>query len=351
MNQDVDWENRCLVTPTNYSTEWLHVPEVQKLLRAYDVNVPDVLETPDFSKNHINTSGLSIFVWFNQENTSRAKTYYDSNDAQRFYSNIWGEETVHIGRHDLLTTDEKTSLSKQEKISRAQVLHEREFVSLIQSKFDTKIRIVDMGCGFGGLLRRIWEAKLVSKATGCDISAKMCDQARRLNQQLGCSKDITILEESYLDITMAEASADLVISMDALLHTGPEGQRQAVQEATRILRPGGWMIFSDIMQQEEVDQVEMQPIYDRIHLDKLGTVSNYKSAFEQAGFTNFSFEEHSSNVSTHYGTIREVLHEKANGIGLSEEYTEKMSAGLQVWKELAPKNIVWGFVCAQKKEE
>ena len=353
ISEHVDFESRTLTTPTGYSTHWFLPAEVQKLLRAFDVDIDVIGHKPRLGTDHINAEGLAIFAWFSQECSSKAKGYYDSDDAQKFYHNIWGEETVHIGRYDLLTEQDRAALTKQEQISRAQALHEAEFLTLVKSKFpdQPKVRILDMGCGYGGLLRRLWEAGIVWSATGVDIAQKMCEQARRLNRAISCDKDIDILEESYLHVTVPDESVDLVISMDALLHVGPEGQQKAIKEAARVLRPGGWMVFTDILQQEVVDPVEMQPIYDRIHLSKLGTISNYKEAMEAVGFRKFRFEEHSSNVSAHYGTIREVLLEKGDSIGVSKEYTEKMESGLCTWRDLAPKNIVWGFVTAQKTEK
>ena len=266
-----------------------------------------------------------------------------------------GEETIHLGQYNLLTDEEKSKMSKQEQVQRAQNLHEQEFIKLIKETccggHQRKLRVVDMGCGYGGLLRRVWESGIVWSAVGCDISGRCCNQARRLNEELKCDQDITILEESYLDVDVPDESADLVISMDALLHVGPERQRRAVQEAARILRPGGWMIFTDIMQQEEVDAEEMQPIYDRIRLSKMGTVSNYQSAMSEVGFSKFKFNSLSPNVSEHYGSILEVLNEKGPSMGLSDEYSANMTKGLTMWRDLAPKNLVWGFVVAQKTEK
>jgi len=349
VNNHVNWTARHLVTPTNYSTIWHYPTEVQQLLRSFDVDI-DVISDDGLriGEDHINLGGLAIFAWFSAECTSRAKGYYDSDDAQKFYNNIWGEETIHIGRYDQLNDEDKT-LSLHQQISKAQQYHESEFIQLIQTKFNSeKVRILDMGCGYGGLLRRLFEAGVVWTATGCDISIKMCEQADRLNKEQGCSTDIAIREESYLDTSSGDESVDLVISMDALLHVGPEGQRKAIKEAARVLRPGGWMIFSDIMQQEDADAEEMKPIYERIHLSKMGTVSNYKSAMEAVGFSNFDFLDASKNVSSHYGTVCKVLEEKGDEIGISEEYQQKMKTGLCTWRDLADKNIVWGFVAAQK---
>lgn len=357
----VDFDNRQLETPTGYTTHWMTPKEVQRLLRSYDVNinhinVNSVAVEDHLGTDHINMAGLSIFAWFSQQCTTNSKSYYDSDDAQTFYSSIWGEETLHIGRYDMLTDKDKTGLDLCQQISKAEEYHELEFVKRIVSKFQVddetpKMRVLDMGCGYGGLLRRLWKEGVVWRATGCDIAAKMCEKARQQNEKIGADKDIVINEESYLSVSVPDESVDLIISMDALLHIGPDGHRAVMKEAYRCLRPGGWMIFSDIMEHENVDKEEMQPIYDRIHLSKLGTVSNYEKCLSKAGFTKFHFEPHSENVSVHYGTVRKVLQEKGDSLPLSKAFIERMSAGLAMWEKLAPKNIEWGFVCAQKTEK
>lgn len=82
----VNWEERNLVTPSNYSTTWMLPNQVQKILRSFDVDVELMSDNPLLDKEHINTEGLAIFVWFTQASTSRAKAYYDSDDAQNFYN-------------------------------------------------------------------------------------------------------------------------------------------------------------------------------------------------------------------------------------------------------------------------
>jgi sarcosine/dimethylglycine N-methyltransferase len=352
VHQHIDWSRRILVTPSNYMTHWQTPIEVQSLLRSYDVDVPNMESTPKYCHPHIHSDGLAIFVWFDQTSTSNAKGYYDSDDAQKFYNNIWGEDELHLGRYDLLTDEERATLSLGDQVKRAENLHEQELVKLIHKHTlqgqNHSLRIVDLGCGFGGLMRRLWQEGLVWKATGCDISSKMCEQSRLKNDAVGAGDDIEILEESYLQVSVPDQSADLVISMDALLHVGPVRQRRAMLEAARMLRPGGWIIFSDIMQGEEVNGEEMQPIYDRINLSKMGTVRNYKEALEACGFTNFTTDLHSENIPEHYGKILTILNEKGESIGLSKQYMEKARKGLQVWKDNSPGNIEWGFILAQK---
>jgi sarcosine/dimethylglycine N-methyltransferase len=336
------------LTPTNYSTQWSFPVEVQQLLRAFDVDVENIEPELQHGKPHVNCSELGIFVWFDRTSTSDAKAYYDSEDAQTFYNNIWGEDNLHVGRYDLI---EDNSLNAISQVAMAQELHELEFIKLLKNKTNTEVpmRVVDLGCGYGGLLRRLWKEGVVWHGQGVDLSSRMCAQARRLNAEIECDEDIKILEESYLDVSIPNECCDVVISMDALLHVGPDGQARAMSEAARILRPGGWIIFSDIMQEEQLaDPDSMEGIYDRINLSKMGTVGNYRDCLEKTGFSNFSVETFSDNISAHYGKVLEVLQEKGDALGISQEYQTKAGAGLRVWRDSSKGNIVWGFVAAQK---
>lgn len=359
ISKHVDWDRRILVTPSNYSTEWHTPKEVELLMRTNDIDVSiNKYQGKYDGQCCINCDQLAIFVWFDGTTTSNAKGYYDSEDAQKFYYHIWGGNSIHLGRFDLLTDEDLSSSSALEQVSKASVMHEVSLLNVIRSKMSTDcmaedsvgLRVVDMGSGYGSFLRHMWSEGMVWSAVGVDISNQMTYKSNLMNAQFNqeCVKDITMLNGSFLEIDVLDESADLVVSIDSLLHVGPQRQCRAVQEAARILRPGGYMIFSDIMQQEDVDPNEMKPIYDRINLSKMGTVSNYQSALEANGFTNINVELHSENIATHYRKIREVLEKEGSRFEISDASISKMTQGLMIWENLGPKNIVWGIISARK---
>jgi sarcosine/dimethylglycine N-methyltransferase len=309
----------------------------------------------------MNCEGLAILVWFDESCTSRAKFYYDSDDAQTFYQTIWGKETIHLGRSDLLSAQDKAQLSMAQQLDKAQDLHQQTFVETVKRKmrriggtptlsYQPRYRIVEFGCGYGGLLRRLYREGMIYTGVGCDISNQMCQQARLLNQQQGIDPNtVTIVEESFLQLSAIADSVDLVVSMDSLLHVGPERQRSAIQEAARILRPGGWLIFTDICERENKSLEEMLPIYDRIHLTEMGTVYNYTDAMRECGFTSVeSIPYSSSDVASHYGSIHQVLLEQKESLGVSKEYFEKTEQGLRLWRDGAKDKLVWSLFCGQK---
>ena len=326
--------------------------------------------------------------------------YNDSpnNNVQRLYAQIlWGPESssssslMPIGRYDLLTTTEKKLPEARSIIRCAQQNHENAYLQLLMHVTghhdENRMIVVDFGCGDGRLLRRMWEAGLLLlssssrdddddddddddgtitiTSTGVDTSASMCARARQWNQQLGCDADILIRHESssssssFFHTNIPENSVDLVMATEALWHVGPHGQAQAIDEARRILKPGGWMIFNDILQNENVDPRVLPPIVgyrtnnNSVGGSVMGTIRNYQRLFAEAGFGKFRFEPHSSNVAVHYAAVLQVLQQKRGGSTLGfwspAWQSQKMEADLQAWVDLAPHNLEWGILMAQKK--
>lgn len=66
-------------------------------------------------------------------------------------------------------------------------------------------------------------------------------------------------EKSFFETGMPDASCDVVTSQDALLHARSERHR-ALAEAARVLKPGGRMVFSDIMQSEEAKAEDLREV-------------------------------------------------------------------------------------------
>jgi SAM-dependent methyltransferase len=95
----------------------------------------------------------------------------------------------------------------------------------------TELRILDAGCGTGGLLANLrtpgWRA-------GVEISAHGIGFARTRGRA-------ALAQASVSALPFAAESFDAVVSIDVLCHAGVE-ERQAVEEAARVLRPGGRLL-------------------------------------------------------------------------------------------------------------
>jgi len=93
------------------------------------------------------------------------------------------------------------------------------------------LRILDAGCGTGGLLARLrtpgWRA-------GVEISSLGILLART-------RRGGVLAQASVAALPFADETFDAVVSIDVLCHAGVE-EKQAVEEAARVLRPGGRLL-------------------------------------------------------------------------------------------------------------
>lgn len=109
------------------------------------------------------------------------------------------------------------------------------------------------------------------------------------------------------------------------------------------------------MQSETCNLEQMGPVFKRIHLDDMGSVSKYKRWGADAGLVFEEFEDHTEQLARHYGSVRAILsniHESGTLKGkVSPVFVERMVNGLASWVEQAGnKNLAWGYVVFRKPE-
>lgn len=359
IEDSVDFEARHLETPSGYCSTWLLAKEVIRMMESFDINCinysPKSSPSVQFG-NYIEHVDIGIFVWASGKRNT-AKDYYDSDDAQQFYSAVWGESTIHIGNYELLEEmigTAPTTVPASSRILLAQKIHENKLIEKIKGLMigATPFRIADLGCGYGGFLRDITESGCVWKGYGFDISDEMINRCKALNAvSTSPYKDRIVWGvESYLSTSLGNESVDVAFSMDAFLHVGEMLHAGVIKEAWRILRPGGFLVFTDIMQRPEATPEQMAGILKRIHLPALGSLDNYKACAQAQGFSNISFEDMSPCLPMHYGTVKQVLQEKTNDgtlASMSESFIKDMMHGLTLW-EASGAFLQWGIIVMQK---
>lgn len=95
--------------------------------------------------------------------------------------------------------------------------------------------VLDAGCGTGGLLRRLHEARPAWKLTGLDFSPLACELAR---ERTGGE----VVPGSVAALPFADASFHAVVSCDVVCQvTDPA---QAVREFSRVLKPDGVVVLT-----------------------------------------------------------------------------------------------------------
>ena len=268
------------------------------------------------------------------EGIAVARDYYDSDEADGFYSAVWGGEDIHIGLYD--TTDDIRDAS------RLTVEHMAGKLGDIAGK-----RVIDLGSGYGGAAR-VLAGEKGANVTCLNLSAVENERNRMLTAAAGLSEKIEVVDGSYDEMPFADASFDIAWSQDAILHA-PD--RSAVlDEVARVLKPGGLFVFHDPMQADGLtDTAALQPIYDRIHLPDLASIGFYREGLTARGFTEVETEVLTQQLGTHYRRVREDLLARKDELGLPDDFVTRMAAGLNHWVEGAANgNLRWAIMLYRK---
>ncbi len=264
-----------------------------------------------------------------------ARDYYDSDEAEAFYSQVWGGEDIHIGLYDE-TRDIRTA-------SRRTVDAMIAKLGNLEGK-----RVIDLGAGYGGAAR-VLAKEHGAHVTCLNLSLKENARNRELTEAAGLSDRIIVIDGSFDDMPLDDAQFDVAWSQDAILHA-PD-RLAVLREVERVLKPGGQFVFHDPMQADGLaDTSALQPIYDRIHLADLASIGFYREALTGLGFEEVETQELTNQLGNHYARVREVMLEKQDEFGLPDAFVERMGNGLELWVNgAATRQLSWAIMHYRKK--
>jgi SAM-dependent methyltransferase len=105
-------------------------------------------------------------------------------------------------------------------------------------------RVLDIGAGTG--LLALAAAPRVAHVHALDVSPAMCEHLRRKVAGLGIT-NIEISVDTATELPLPDGSVDLVLSNYCFHHLGDPEKDVALTEIGRVLRPGGRLVFGDMM--------------------------------------------------------------------------------------------------------
>lgn len=271
-----------------------------------------------------------------QNNLSSAEvlteSYYDSSDADRFYEQVWGGEDIHIGLYD--ETDNIPEASRKTVTTMVDNLR----------SLNVQSRVIDLGAGYGG------SARYLAKQSGCNVTCLNISQVqnsrnRVLNQQQGFDKQIEVRHGSFEEIPCPDSSMDIVWSQDSFLHSSQK--EKVLSEISRIMVPGGELIFTDPMQADTCPEGVLQPVYDRLNLESMGSFAFYRETLTSLGFEETNVIDLTPQLRNHYDYVRQNLQGRYDELVaiISHEYMDNMIKGLKNWVAAADKSyLAWGIL-------
>lgn len=273
------------------------------------------------------------------ETVAVARDYYNSDDADNFYFEIWGGEDIHIGLYR--SSDESIAAASARTV--ATMAHEL-------GPIDAQSRIADFGAGYGGSAR--WLARTYGCHVSCvNLSEVQNNRNRDITRAAELDGLIDVHDASFEQAPLDDGDFDHVWSQDSLLHAG--ARVQVLEEVDRILKPGGSFIFTDPMQADDCPDGVLQPVLDRLHLETLGSIAWYRQEAERLGWSEVRVHELTPQLVAHYTRVRHNLTERRSELGdrISDEYFDRMIQGLGHWIDAGSKGyLAWGILHFRKPE-
>ncbi|WP_183030088.1 methyltransferase domain-containing protein [Altericroceibacterium spongiae] len=272
----------------------------------------------------------------NEAGVAVARDYYDSDEADNFYSTIWGGEDIHVGLYAETRDIREASRRTVERM-----------VELLGGSLKGK-HVLDIGSGYGGGARKLVSEYGADHVTCLNIALVENRRNREMNEAAGLADRITVTDGSFDDIPHEDASFDVIWSQDAILHAPDRAAVMA--EAVRVLKPGGDFIFTDPMQADDLENAsDLQPIYDRIHLQNLASFGFYEKQLTDRGMEKVVIEDHSIEIANHYGRVAEELQARRDEIDASDEWVARMLKGLGLWVDGSRSGkLTWGIMHFRK---
>jgi len=112
------------------------------------------------------------------------------------------------------------------------------------ARLSARDRLLDVGAGTG--LLALAAAPHVAAVSALDNSLAMCRHLECKFCRLGV-QNAEILVSSATELPLADAAVDVVVSNYCFHHLSAPEKSRALAEISRVLRPGGRLVFGDMM--------------------------------------------------------------------------------------------------------
>lgn len=122
--------------------------------------------------------------------------------------------------------------------------HHAELIRSLLDQSGTAIEdlgsLLDWGCGCGRIMRH-WSSLPSTDVLGCDINPRMVEW---------CNENLEFADASLNDLDPPlpydDSTFDLVYALSVITHLPEQLQHAWVAECLRVLRPGGFLLFSTL---------------------------------------------------------------------------------------------------------
>ena len=260
--------------------------------------------------------------------------YYDG-PADEIYRTIWGDN-LHLGVPCGLDCPHPEAMEHTNEI----------MADAVSLQPDT--RVLDLGCGYGSTARYL-AANFGCAVTGANISEKELELARSRATEAGLDHLLSFEYGDFHRLAYADDRYDVVWSQEAFLHAADKNA--VLSECRRVLKPGGSLVFTDILVRRSTPQADRERIYDRVKSPDMWDLEDYRAALSQLDLPVTREEDWSQHVGRSYAWVRDRLLENREALAplIGYDTIDGTAAALSFWVDSAHAgNIGWALFVATK---
>jgi sarcosine/dimethylglycine N-methyltransferase len=262
------------------------------------------------------------------------RDYYDGT-ADTLYREIWGEN-IHMGRFAAPDEDLPTAMARTNRDMAARV-------GLVPDHY-----VLDVGCGYGGTARYL-AREHQCRVLATNISWKELEYGRQLTHEAGLDHRVHFDWADFHDLQYAPGTFDFYWSQEAFLHAADK--RRVLGEAHRVLKPGGRLVFSELVVRRGTPEDQRQRIYDRVGAPEMWDTPDYEAALTEAGFRLVTREDWSEHVAPSYDWVRRELERRRAELEprVGRAVVERTAEALAFWVEAARAGTIgWVYAVADR---
>jgi len=208
-------------------------------------------------------------------------------------------------------------------------------------------RVIEVACGLGPAARHL-AARYGCGVLASNISGRQLSQGLALTRDAGLAGRVAFAGADFHRLPCADGAFDLWWCQEALLHS-PD-KPAVLAEARRVLKPGGWLVLSDVTLARWVGEAERAAIYARVRSPGMWDRDDYDRALAALGVEVVRFEDWSRHVAPSYAAIQAAAarHLAENPVDLPPAETDRALAQFRLWVEAAEAGkIGWAYYAAR----
>lgn len=269
---------------------------------------------------------------------------YDSEEAAQFYQVVMGDGggDIHYGIYESPTDSAL-------KASENTVLEIYKLAESAGVQFNSSTKVLDSGSGNGGSAHKVSQ-KAGAHVTCLNICEGQNKENIRQSSELGIEDKIDVVTGSFDKLPSDwTARFDVIWSQDAFVHSN--NKKNVLYEAFRCLKPGGHIVFTDIMASELCSADDLDYFKKRMHVQEVFTPTQYKKELSNTGFNLLDTKDFSGHLIMNYQRmIERAQSERRRLHKCSDDYLGRYTTNLRKNIEILTQREaqVWVAMVAQK---